>query len=143
MTRPLGRRSAVRRAATRPPAAAEAWRRRPRRGCGPGARGARPLRLEVSVISGVSRRFPPTVRFGGGSYRSHRRVSDRIAGQVVEQVGDEIVAPAPPRRVVPQVAMLQWIVGEVVQLAFGAVVEGARLVRRADPAVAGDGAEVD
>ena len=46
-------------------------------------------------------------------------------------------------RVVPQIDALQRIVHEVVQLALGAVVHGARQHRSAHPSVAANGARTD
>ena len=63
-------------------------------------------------------------------------------GLAVAEVGEQVVAEGPLGRVVPPVVPLQRVVDEVVELAFGAVVDGARPVRRADPPVAGDGAQV-
>ena len=67
----------------------------------------------------------------------------RAGPQVGPQVVEQVVAHRRERRVVPPVDLLERVVGEVVELALGAVVDGARQVGGAHPAVAGDRAQVD
>ena len=61
---------------------------------------------------------------------------------MVPQIGEQIAAHRRACGVVPTVDSLQRIVGEVVQLALAAVVLRTGKTGGADPAVAGDGAEV-
>src|SRR6185295_19538182 len=70
-------------------------------------------------------------------WSSNRKARQAFLGQMRTQVGDEIVAQCPLRRIVPEISPLFGIVPHVVELALGSVI--ARSVRPAQPQGARDG----
>ena len=144
--RPRGRGAQPRPAlGARPPRRGNGAPRRPRRHpprAASTARSAgRAAARRPTASSTVARGTPRTglrrsVR-GSERPRSDRGFDAAEAGRrdrlVVPQVGEQVAAHRGARRVVPAVDPLQRVVGEVVQLALGAVVDRARAGRRCTP----------